>query len=110
MTAAYQEWPEDRIRRLFILWADPTVSVMAITRELGVHKDTVARRARLFGLPAERVQVATTDGIPTVPARKAQRRRPRPVPPGGYDGALVRQVLPVLRGASQKRRWRSSWR
>jgi hypothetical protein len=49
-----QEWPEERLRRLAELWPDPTWTIHAMARELGVNDEAVLRRAkelRLQGRP-----------------------------------------------------------
>jgi hypothetical protein len=45
-----EEWPEGRLRRLAELWPDPTWTVRAIARELGVDMDAVHWRAKKLGL------------------------------------------------------------
>ena len=45
-----RKWPGERIYRLVELWADPTKSVAAIARELGVDCRTVIRRAEYLAL------------------------------------------------------------
>jgi hypothetical protein len=51
MRRTFHEWPEDRLRRLTELWADPSKSIIAIARELGTNWAAVRRRAKLLGLP-----------------------------------------------------------
>jgi hypothetical protein len=49
-----EEWPEGRLRRLAELWPDPTWTIQAMARELGVDDEAVRRRAkelRLQGRP-----------------------------------------------------------
>jgi hypothetical protein len=43
-------WPEARLHRLVELWPDPTWTVAAIARELGVGDNAVLRRAKELGL------------------------------------------------------------
>jgi hypothetical protein len=45
-----EEWPDGRLRRLAELWPDPTWTVRAIARELGVDIDAVQWRAKKLGL------------------------------------------------------------
>jgi hypothetical protein len=45
-----RQWPGERIYRLVELWADPTKSVAAIARELGVDYRTAIRRAEYLAL------------------------------------------------------------
>ena len=39
-------WPEERLRRLAELWQDPTWTIAAIARELGVSHDPMLLRAK----------------------------------------------------------------
>jgi hypothetical protein len=50
MTFKLEEWPEGRLRRLAELWPDPTWTIQAMARELGVGNETVRRRAKEFRL------------------------------------------------------------
>jgi hypothetical protein len=45
-----KEWPAGRLRRLAELWPDPTWTIQAMGRELGVDDDAVLRRAKELGL------------------------------------------------------------
>jgi hypothetical protein len=45
-----KEWPAERLRRLAELWPDPTWTIQAMARELGVDDDAVLRRAKELGL------------------------------------------------------------
>jgi hypothetical protein len=46
MTFKLEEWPEGRLRRLAELWPDPTWTIQAMTRELGVSQEALLRRAK----------------------------------------------------------------
>jgi hypothetical protein len=50
MTFKLEEWPEERLRRLAELWPDPTWTIHAMARELGVNDKAVLRRAKELGL------------------------------------------------------------
>jgi transposase-like protein len=50
MSKGLRKWPTEQIYRLVELWADPTKSVAAIARELGVDCATVIRRAEYLAL------------------------------------------------------------
>jgi hypothetical protein len=43
-------WSEERLRRLTELWPDPTWTITAIGRELGMTPQPVIRRAKELGL------------------------------------------------------------
>jgi hypothetical protein len=45
-----KEWPDGRLRRLAELWPDPTWTIQAMARELGVGDEAVLRRAKELGL------------------------------------------------------------
>jgi predicted DNA-binding ribbon-helix-helix protein len=42
-----REWPAERLRRLAELWDDPTRTISAIARELGVQRSTVILERRI---------------------------------------------------------------
>ena len=50
MPSALHPWPDERIRRLFDLWPDPTKTIIGIARELGVSAESVKRRANYLAL------------------------------------------------------------
>jgi hypothetical protein len=50
MTFTLEEWPAERLRRLAELWPDPTWTMQAMARELGVGEPAVRRRAKELGL------------------------------------------------------------
>jgi hypothetical protein len=50
MMFTLEEWPAGRLRRLAELWPDPTWTIQAMARELGVDDDAVLRRAKELGL------------------------------------------------------------
>ena len=50
MTFKPEEWPEGRLRRLAELWPDPTWTIQAMARELGVGNEAVRRRAKALRL------------------------------------------------------------
>ena len=58
-----RQWPGERIYRLVELWADPTNSVAAIARELGVDCRTVIRRAEYLAL-RRRTDQQNRGGLP----------------------------------------------
>jgi hypothetical protein len=60
MTFTLKEWPAGRLHRLAELWPDPTWSVWAVARELGVSIAAVQRQAK---------QLACRDG-PGIPASR----------------------------------------
>ena len=49
------EWPAEQLRRLVELWPDPTKTVSAIARELGMNRPAVILRAAYLALPARPV-------------------------------------------------------
>jgi hypothetical protein len=92
------DWPGERLRRLAELWPDPTKTVCAIGRELGVGEEAVRRRAKDLGfkedprasasrgpmkslLRESRVQQFGRTGTVSGPA--AYRRQQRPRGPAG---------------------------
>jgi hypothetical protein len=50
MSRGLHTWPLERSRRLAQLWPDPTKSIPAIARELGVSREAVIRRADYLAL------------------------------------------------------------
>jgi len=50
MSRGLRKWPAEQMCRLVQLWADPTMSITAIARELGVDCSTVIRRAEYLAL------------------------------------------------------------
>jgi hypothetical protein len=50
MTFTLEEWPEGRLRRLAELWPDPTWTMQAMARELGVGREALLRRAKELSL------------------------------------------------------------
>jgi hypothetical protein len=50
MSRGLRKWPAEQMYRLVELWADPTKSITAIARELGVDCSTVIRRAEYLAL------------------------------------------------------------
>ena len=50
MSKGLRKWPAEQMCRLVELWADPTKSITAIARELGVDCSTVVRRAQYLAL------------------------------------------------------------
>jgi hypothetical protein len=50
MTFKLEEWSDERLRRLAELWPDPTWSVRAVARELGVSITAAQRQAKQLGL------------------------------------------------------------
>jgi hypothetical protein len=44
------EWSDQQLRRLIELWPDPTWTILAMARELGVGHESVTRRAKELGL------------------------------------------------------------
>jgi hypothetical protein len=53
-----KEWPAARLRRLAELWPDPTWTMKAMARELGVDVDAVRRRAKELGLQGRPLSVS----------------------------------------------------
>jgi hypothetical protein len=45
-----EEWSDEQLRRLAVLRPDPTCTIQAMARELGVSENAMRRRAKELGL------------------------------------------------------------